>query len=400
MAFVAQKKLQLVQELQALPDEQAAALMNKKDVRVGLAEPRAEREVRAWGLLRPGEVLQPLTIKRKEPGPHDVWIQILFSGHCRSDGHHARNDWCDSVYPMVPGHEIVGEVRRVGARVRQFAPGAIVAVGNVVDSCRQCENCRGGDEQLCTNGGPTWTYNSFEREHDGARWLLPTGAPTMGGYSAAIVVNEQHVLSVPNGLHGSLERVAPLLCAGITVFHPLAKFGVRGKRVGVAGIGGLGHLAVKMAVKMGARVVALTTSEWKLREAKEELGAEDAVLTLDPLERQRVFGKLDLIIDTIPGPHSADQLLELLKPKGVLHVVGNMNAFTAVTGLKFVFQGKDITSSNTGGIARTQECLDFCADNDVLPDVELIAAHEISESMQQAAARKAHFRFVIRGDTF
>ena len=403
-AFVALRRQLLNDQLQlGLSDKQAAARILEKD-RVLDEEEGVPGTFtsRAWGVSRAMDELKPMKITRRLPLAHEVLIDILFSGMCRSDEHHVRNDWNDSQFPMVPGHEICGRVRAVGDGVTKLRVGMFVAVGNLVDSCRECDQCEAGSEQLCTSGGPTWTYNSHDRFYKGRRWLLPHGLPTMGGYSDSIVCDENYVLRIPPKLTdaATLPRVAPLLCAGITVFNPLFTEKVAGKTVGVAGVGGLGHLAVKMARALGASVIAFTTSAWKLKHATKKLGAQDAVLSLDAADRQRYFGKLDLLLDTVPVPHDLDQYAELLKPTGKLVVLGNMNEFTKLTGLKFVFYGKSLRGSNTGGIQMTQDCLDFCAAKDILPDVEVVAAHEINQAMRRMVNREAAFRMVIDASTF
>lgn len=357
--------------------------------------------VTALGVRAEAEPLNLIPLERRPLLGHDVLVQILYCGVCHSDWHHIRNDWGDSLYPMVPGHEIAGVVTEVGPLVSKVKVGQAVAVGNMVDSCRHCANCQRGEEQYCLNDGPSWTYNSFERvdpSKGNQRSLKPTGPPTFGGYSTGIVCHEDFVLIVPDTIAGELHRVAPLLCAGITMYDPLKRYQIgRGHKVGIAGIGGLGHLGIKFAKAVGAEVIALTRTEWKRADAM-RLGADDAVLIdgQDSPGLAKYKDKLDFIIDTIPDPHNPNLYLGLLKPgHGKLHVVGNMEEFPGLRGYKFVFYGRDITSTNVGGIPTTQEMLDFCAQHRILAEVQTIQPNQANEAMQAMIANQVRYRFVI-----
>ena len=354
--------------------------------------------------LAVGAEAQPLSLTALTRRPllgNDVFVQILYCGVCHSDWHHLQNDWGDSLYPMVPGHEIAGVVAEVGPLVSKVKVGQAVAIGNMVDSCRHCASCQRGEEQYCLNDGPSWTYNSFERVDPAKglqRSLKPTGPPTFGGYSTGIVCHEDFVLRVPDAIANDLSRVAPLLCAGITMYDPLKRYQIgKGHKVGIAGIGGLGHLGIKFAKAVGAEVVALTQTPWKLMDAI-SLGADDAILVTNPDSAglAKYKDKLDFIIDTIPDPHNPNLYLGLLKPgRGKLHVVGNMEEFPGLRGYKFVFYGRDITSTNVGGSPTTQEMLDFCGEHRILADVQTIHPTQINEAMQAMIDNKVRYRFVI-----
>lgn len=352
-------------------------------------------DVSAYGVKQASDEVEYMVIRRKSYQPCDVLIKILYCGVCHSDLHHIRNDWGDSMYPLVPGHEIVGEVKSVGPKVTKFKIGDKVAVGNVIDSCLQCENCQKDQDQYCANGGPTWTYNGRVRFADGHRTVLPEGEVTYGGYSTHIICCEKFVLRAPVNL--DLASAAPFMCAGITMYTPLKMHRLgRGHVVGIAGIGGLGHLGVKLAKARGCTVIALTTSEWKVNDAIGRLGADDAILMTDENKLKNYEGKLDFIISTIPVAHDVDPYLQLLKKgEGRYHVVGNMNNFPGLIGFDFVFYGKEIHGSNTGGIADTQELIDFCDRNRIYADVEVIRFSQVPEKMKKMENKEVKYRYVV-----
>lgn len=369
------------------------------------------RKVKALGVKNEDGDIEPIDVTRREVGPKDIEIALLYCGVCHSDIHHCYNEWKDSMYPMVPGHEMIGRVSKIGPKVTKFGVKDVVAVGNLVNSCRKCRACKNGDEQYCENGGPSWVYNGHERLHGE---LYPTGAMTFGGYSEMIIVTEDFVLRVPEALHDKLAEATPLLCAGITVYNPLRQNEVvPGMVVGVAGIGGLGHLAVKMAKAMGATVIALTHTDWKASdETIKNLGADDVVLTTD-LHRMRAYkGQLDLIIDTISEPHRLEEYLNILHNYGTLWILGVLQSWTTwdlqdtqaphVQKFSAIANGKKITNfnrhiggSNVGGIALTQEMLNFCAKNNIVADIELIPPSEIQIAFDRVQDCDIAFRFVL-----
>jgi alcohol dehydrogenase (NADP+) len=342
---------------------------------------------RGYAARDPQGPLGPFEFERRGVGARDVDIEILYCGVCHSDMHQVRNEWREwfpTVYPVVPGHEIVGRVVSVGREVREFKQGDPVAVGCMVDSCRRCADCREGLEQYCQNE-ITYTYNSPDRN---------TGKPTYGGYSDRIVVDEHFVLRVPDGL--DLAATAPLLCAGITTYSPLRHWDVGpGDTVGVVGLGGLGHMAIRFARALGARVVLFTTSPAKVGDAK-RLGASDVVVSTDAAAMQRHAGRLDFILDTVSAAHSLDAYLQLLKRDGTMCLVGvpeNPHPSPAVTTL--LGRRRSLTGSGIGGIAETQEMLDFCADNGIVSDVEVIPIQQINEAYRRMSRGDVKYRFVI-----
>lgn len=322
------------------------------------------------------EPLGPWTIERRDPGDHDVLIEIQYCGVCHSDVHQARDEWGGSLFPMVPGHEIVGLVSKIGSQVTKFRVGDRVGVGCMVDSCRTCEACVSGIEQHCEKGN-IGTYNSHER--DGV-------TRTYGGYSTRITVDESFVLRVPDNL--SLDRVAPLLCAGITTYSPLSRFGVKkGHHVAVAGLGGLGHMAVKIAKAMGAKVTVLSRSHNK-RESALALGADELVT----MEENN--SKFDFIIDTISAKHDYNTYLSMLRLDGTLCLLGapppsEVHAFSLIGGRR------NLTGSLIGGIAETQEMLDFCGKHNIMSDIEVIPMDKINESYERMIKGDVMYRFVI-----
>ena len=340
-------------------------------------------QAKAYAVMSPTSPFQPWTFERREPGERDVVIEIAYCGICHSDLHQARNEWANSSFPMVPGHEIAGRVAAVGRKVRKLKAGDLAGVGCMVDSCRKCANCRKGLEQHCA-GPVAFTYNGFEK--DGK-------TPTYGGYSSHIVVDEAFALRIKDGL--PLERVAPLLCAGITTWSPLKRFGAgKGKRVGVLGLGGLGHMGVKLAAALGAEVVVLSGTAAKKADGR-RLGAHDFILTSDAAAMARNAGRLDLIIDTVSAPHDIAAALGLLNTGGTLALVGASPQPLELPAFPLILARRQVAGSLIGGIAETQEMLDFCAKKKVLADVEVIAPREIDSAYERLARGDVRYRFSI-----
>jgi uncharacterized zinc-type alcohol dehydrogenase-like protein len=342
--------------------------------------------IRAFGYAAqsPAAPLGPYAFDRRDLGPKDVQIEILYCGVCHSDLHAARGEWEGVAFPLVPGHEIVGRVSAVGARVSRFKAGDLVGVGCMVDSCQACPSCADGLEQYCETGF-VGTYMGVEAE---------TGRPTNGGYSDRIVVKDDFVLKIPEGM--DLARAAPLLCAGITTYSPLSWWEVGpGKRVGVVGLGGLGHMAVKLAKAMGAEVVVFTTSPEKVEDAR-RLGAAEAVISRDPAAMAAEAGRFDFILNTVAAPHDLDPFLGCLKRDGVMVLVGvpaTPHPSPNVAGL--IFKRRSLAGSLIGGIAETQEMLDFCARHGVAADIELIPMAEIDTAYERMLKGDVKYRFVI-----
>ena len=328
--------------------------------------------------------LAPFTIERRAPRAHEVLIDILYCGVCHSDIHQARDEWGgNGIFPMVPGHEIVGRVVEVGEHAGKFKVGDAVGVGCFVDSCRVCPQCVSGEEQYCDEG-MTGTYNSRERD---------TRAPTHGGYSTRITVHEDYVLRIPEGM--PLDRAAPLLCAGITTYSPLRHYGVKpGGEVAVVGLGGLGHMAVKIAVAMGARVTVLSTSESKRADAL-ALGAHDFAATRDPATFKALARRFDFIIDSVSGNHDYNAYLSLLKFDGTMVLLGIPDTPAPVAAGALIMQRRKLGGSLIGGIAETQEMLDFCAQHGIASDIELIDIDQINEAYERMVKGDVRYRFVI-----
>ena len=327
--------------------------------------------------------LHHMNIKRRALLPYDIEMKILYCGICHSDLHNIKNEFGHTTYPIVPGHEIVGEITAVGGHVRNFKIGDLAGIGCIVDSCGQCESCLEGQEQFCDTG-VTFSFNSPDK-------IL--GGITYGGFSETYVANEKYMLHIPQTL--DLASAAPLLCAGITVYSPLKHWqAVPGKEVGILGIGGLGHLAIKIAKAMGAHVVVFTTSPSKVADAR-RLGADEAVLSTDPEQMKKYFRKMNFILDTVSAKHNVDMYLNLLKHDGSVVLVGlppeplEINAFSVVGG-RHSFSG-----SNIGGIAETQEMLDFCAKHNIKADVELINVEQINEAFDRLQKGDVKYRFVV-----
>ena len=330
------------------------------------------------------EPLVPFTFGRREVGVYDVQIEILFCGVCHSDLHQARNDWANSQYPMVPGHEIVGRVISVGSNVTQFKVGDTVGVGCMVDSCQSCSACAQDLEQYCENG-PSLTYNDTDRH---------TKMLNFGGYSNQIVVTEKFVLKIPDGL--DLKGVGPLLCAGITTWSPLRHWKVgKDSHVAVIGLGGLGHMALKLAKALGAHVTLFTRSNGKEADAR-RLGAHEIVLSTSQAEMTSVKGKFDLIIDTVPYMHDLNPYMPTLSLNGTLVLVGYLgNLEPAINSMPLIMGRKAVAGSLIGGIAETQEMLDFCGQHGITADVEMIKMQEINEAYERMLKSDVKYRFVI-----
>lgn len=328
--------------------------------------------------------LAPWRFERRDVGAHDVQIRILYCGICHSDLHTVRGEWGPCSYPQVPGHEIVGRVEAVGSAVTAWKTGELVGVGCMVDSCQHCQPCADGLEQYCDNG-MTGTYGSIEKETD---------RPTQGGYSTGIVVNEKFVLRVPENLDPA--AVAPLLCAGITTWSPLRQWKVGpGSRVGVVGIGGLGHMAVKLANALGAHVVVLTTTPSKADDAR-RLGAHEVVVSRDQNAMKALRNSLDLIIDTVGTPHDLDGEMQLLRLDGTLVLLGGSpEPHPAPGAFTFIMKRRRLAGSLIGGIAETQEMLDFCGQHGITSDIELIKADAVNEAYERMLKSDVKYRFVI-----
>lgn len=341
------------------------------------------KDIKAYAALRADQPLGPHSLDRREPGPGDVEIRILYCGVCHSDIHTARNEWGGTKYPVVPGHEIVGKVTRVGKEVTRFKQGDTVGVGCFVDSCGECKNCEGHNEQYCERG-VSQTYNSY---------LQDKKTITYGGYSSHIVVREKFVLNVSDKL--PLEKVAPLLCAGITTYSPLRHWNVqKGDKVAVVGLGGLGHMAVKLASSMGAEVTMLSRSPEKQKDAT-RLGAHHFELTTDPENMKKLAGNFNFIIDTVSAYHDYNDYLQLLATDGVMVVVGVPPKPSEVSAFNLIGGRRSLVGSLVGGLLETQEMLDYCAEHDITSDVEVIPIDRINEAYERTLAGDVHYRFVI-----
>jgi len=341
------------------------------------------KEVKAFGTKAANAALKQLNIHRRKPTPHDVEIEILYCGVCHSDLHTVRNEWHSTIYPCVPGHEIVGKIVSVGDHVTKFKEGDLAAVGCMVDSCRDCDYCREGLEQYCEEGN-TGTYNSPDKH---------LGTPTYGGYSESIVVNEAFVLRVPADL--DLAATAPLLCAGITTYSPLKHWNVApGKKVGIVGLGGLGHMGVKLAKAMGAEVIVFTTSPSKVEDAK-RLGAHDVVLSKDKEQMKRYAGKLHFVLDAVSAQHDINTYLNQLRVDGSLALVGAPENPLPVAAFSLIPYRRSFAGSMIGGIAETQEMLDFCGKHNIVSDIEMINIQQINDAYERLLKGDVKYRFVI-----
>jgi alcohol dehydrogenase (NADP+) len=339
--------------------------------------------VSAYAATSATEPLTQTTITRRNVGPHDVAFDIHFAGICHSDIHTVKAEWGDVRYPLVPGHEIAGIVTEIGSDVSRFKVGDRVGVGCFVDSCRECAQCRAGEEQYCTNPGMVGTYGGVGRD----------GEPTQGGYSGAIVVDENYVLNIPDGL--PLDAAAPLLCAGITLYSPLRHWNAGpGTSVAVVGLGGLGHMGVKLAHAMGAKVTVLSQSLKKMEDGL-RLGADEYYATSDPATFETLANSFDLILNTVSANLDLNAYLGLLKTDGTLVELGMPERPMSVAAPALVRARRRLAGSMIGGIAETQEMLDFCAANDVRPEIEVITPDYINEAYQRVLASDVRYRFVI-----
>jgi uncharacterized zinc-type alcohol dehydrogenase-like protein len=340
---------------------------------------------KAYAAAGPTSSLAATTIARRDPAEHDVQIEILFCGVCHSDLHTVRDEWRDSfptVYPCVPGHEIVGRVKKVGPAVKRFKPGDLAAVGCLVDSDRTCPDCQDGLEQFCPNG--TFTYNSPDKRLTGV---------TYGGYSDSVVVDERFVLHVPANL--DLAAAAPLLCAGITTYSPLRHWGVtKGKKVGVVGLGGLGHMGVKFAHALGAHVVVFTTTPNKKEDAL-RLGADEVVVSRNADEMRKHERSFDFILDAVSADHDINAYLELLRRDGVVTLVGAPEKPLAVKSFNLLTGRRSLSGSPIGGIPETQEMLNFCGEHNITADVEVIPIQKINEAYDRLLKSDVKYRFSI-----
>jgi uncharacterized zinc-type alcohol dehydrogenase-like protein len=338
---------------------------------------------KAYAAFDPQTPLKPFEFSRRTPGDRDILIEILYCGVCHSDIHQARDEWGGSVFPMVPGHEIVGRVAGLGARVSKHKIGDLVGVGCFVDSCRTCPSCQEGVEQFCATG-PSFTYNGTEQDKK---------TPTQGGYSSQIVVDEQYALKVSPKL--DLKAVAPLLCAGITTYSPLRHWNVgKGHRLGVLGLGGLGHMAVKFGVAFGAEVTVISTSPQKEADAK-RLGAHGFLLSTDQAAVQQAAERFDFILDTVSAEHDMNQTLSLIRRDGTLILVGVPPKAPEVHPFSLIPRRRSIAGSMIGGIKETQEMLDFCAEHGIVSDIELIDIASINEAYDRMGRGDVRYRFVI-----
>ena len=340
------------------------------------------QSITAYATAGPRVPFEKATIERRDLGPRDVLIAIAYAGICHSDIHTARGEWGDTIYPLVPGHEVAGTVAAIGSAVDRHAPGDRVGVGVLVDSCRTCENCRAGHEQYCLEGAIE-TYGSIGRD----------GTPTYGGYSTHIVVDQDFVVKIPDAL--GLDVAAPLLCAGITLYSPLRHWGAGpGRRVAVVGLGGLGHIGVKIAHALGAEVTVLSQSLAKEADGK-RLGADQYFATSDPSTFERLRGYFDLIVNTVSVPLPIDEYLSLLRLDGSLVMVGLPPEPMSVRANSLLDNRRSFAGSGVGGIAETQEMLDFCAQHGIGAEIETIGAHDIDAAWDRVVDSDVRYRFVI-----
>jgi uncharacterized zinc-type alcohol dehydrogenase-like protein len=340
-------------------------------------------ESHGYAAKEQGASLSPFAFERRTPGPRDVLIDILHCGICHSDLHFVNNDWGFTTYPVVPGHEIIGRVREVGDEVTTFEPGDLAGIGCLVDSCRSCGPCNASEEQACEKRA-TPTYGGVERG---------SSLPTYGGYSNNYVVDERFTLRIPPQLDPA--AAAPLLCAGITTYSPLRHWGIgAGHSVGVVGLGGLGHMAVKLGRAFGARIVLFTTSPGKAEDAT-KLGADEVVVSTDKAAMREHAGTLDFIIDTVSAAHNVDKELHLLRRDGTLCLVGMPETPMEISAASLVSGRKRLAGSAIGGLQETQEMLDFCATNGIAADIENIAVTEIDEAYDRMLRNDIKYRFVI-----
>lgn len=337
---------------------------------------------KAFAAFNPKEPLGPFTFERRALREHDVHVRIHFCGVCHSDIHQARDEWGGAKFPMVPGHEIVGRVEAVGSAVTKHKVGDAVGIGCFVESCRTCDACTRDMQQYCERG-IVWTYNGADRD----------GTPTHGGYSTQIVANEDYVLRVRNDQ--PLDRVAPLLCAGITTYSPLRHWNVgKGHRIGVVGLGGLGHMGVKLAAALGAEVTVLSTSA-KKRDDAMRLGAHDFLVTSDTKAMRASGGRFDFLLDTVSAPHDLNAYAQLLRTDGVMILVGAPDKPAELNAFSLIGRRRSIAGSLIGGIAETQEMLDFCAEKGIAADVEVIPVAGVNEAYERMLRSDVRYRFVL-----
>lgn len=341
-------------------------------------------KVKAFGAESSKADLKEMQIDRRTITPKDIEIEILYCGVCHSDLHTVRNDWGGTLYPAVPGHEIVGKVVRVGEQVTKLKVGDFAAVGCLVDSCRECESCKQDLEQYCLNGF-IGTYNGNDKH---------LHKQTFGGYSEKVVVDEHFVLKVPKNL--DLAAAAPLLCAGITTWSPLRHWKVgKGSKVAVVGLGGLGHMAIKLAKGLGAEVTLFSRSPSKIQDAK-DLGADDVVISTDSENMKSVKGKFDLIIDTVPYVHDVNPYVSTLSINGTLVLVGYLGDLTPMlNSVPMIMERKSVAGSVIGGIAETQELLDFCGEHNIVSEIEIIKMQDINKAYERMLKSDVRYRFVI-----
>jgi len=363
--------------------------MNDKASAIALLDETQSRKTypaKAYSARSATSALAPGSIQRRAPRPQDIQIEILYCGVCHSDLHTVRNEWesvMATVYPCVPGHEIVGRVVKAGSAVRKFKEGDLAAVGCMVDSCGVCSSCREGSEQFCENMA-TFTYNSEDKQ---------IGGVTYGGYSESIVVTEAFALKVPKQLN--LAATAPLLCAGITTYSPLRHWNVKkGQKVGIVGLGGLGHMGLKFAHAFGASVVLFTTSPNKTEDAL-RLGADEVVISKNEAEMQKHLGSFDFILDTVSAVHDLNAYIALLKRDGTLTLVGAPPTPSPILGFGLLFRRRQLAGSIIGGIRETQEMLDFCAEHGIASDIELIRIQQVNQAYERLLKSDVKYRFVI-----
>ncbi|MEI6059632.1 MAG: NAD(P)-dependent alcohol dehydrogenase [Bacteroidota bacterium] len=342
------------------------------------------KNIKAYGTEGVTAPLKPMNIVRREATAKDIEIEILYCGVCHSDLHTARNDWGGTIYPAVPGHEIVGKVTKVGSAVTRLKIGDLVGVGCLVDSCRECDSCKQDLEQYCLTGS-TGTYNGRDKH---------LGGHTFGGYSEKVVVDEHFVLKVPANL--DLAAVAPLLCAGITTWTPLRHWNVgKGSKVAVVGLGGLGHMAIKLAKGLGAEVTLFSRTPGKTKDAM-ELGADAVVISTDKDQMKAAKGKFDLIIDTVPYVHDVNPYVSTLSVSGTLVLVGYLGGLEPILNtVPMILGRKSVAGSVIGGIAETQEMLDFCGEHNIVSEIEIIKMQDINEAYERMLKSDVRYRFVI-----
>ncbi len=338
---------------------------------------------KGYAVKSPTAKFEPFHFERRELGPHDILIKILYCGVCHSDIHQARDGWGGSTYPMVPGHEIIGQVVGVGSSVKKFKVDDVAGVGCFVDSCRTCENCKSSEEQFCESNA-TWTYNCPDPK---------TNTTTYGGYSSQIVVDENYALHIK--AKSPFANIAPLLCAGITTYSPLHHYNVGpGKRVAILGLGGLGHMGVKIAASMGAEVTVLSTSPSKEKDAR-RLGAHQFIVTTDPKNTALLTNYFDVILDAVSAPHDLDFYLNMLRKGGAMVLVGIPEKKLDFGAFSLIRNRRILTGSSIGGIKETQEMLDYCAEKNIVSDVEIIPIQKIDEAYERVLKSDVHYRFVI-----